>query len=255
MRLTSLRPSPAMVVALFALTVGAAGGAAAAAGDGGEIQGCVSRDGTIKLITAGNPACEAVQTPISWNQQGPKGDPGAAAGSSEAAQAIDLFQAKDPPKAFVRKPSGLGAKLVHKLSSPGAASTDAYATFRDGPFEVNDLFEFTGGPDFAQTIPPTVVAKLALPAGRWVIAAKALGSAKGPNQLFPDAAGMLACELVAGADYDVSGAQGAAMFSTVVHRFTKPGAVELRCNGFQTLASWVKITAIRVASLTNKPYP
>src|SRR5262245_5201254 len=255
MRFKSLRPSPAMVIALFALTVAAAGGAAAAVGGGSEIQGCVSRDGTIKLITAGNPSCEAVQTPISWNQQGPKGDPGTPAGASNGARAFAAVESRAPSAHLIRKPKPLAGRLIHKLSLPGAQQTDAYSTFRDGKVFVNDLFQGIPSPNNVVTLPPTPLARLALPAGRWVIVAKALGT---PTVYLPELAdviGSLSCSLVAGADYDIAFVHGGTLTSTVVHRFTAPGQVELRCNGLQTEASWVKITAVRVASLKNTPFP
>jgi hypothetical protein len=154
----------------------------------------------------------------------------------------------------VRKPTGLGGNLLHKLSLPAAEATDAYSTFRDGPVDVNNFIEFAGGG--IQGLPPTTVAKLALPAGKWVIVAKANGIDSQEIGGLEDIVGTLGCALVAGADYDVSRSGWAStLASTVVHRFPKPGAVELRCQGFYTAASWIKITAVRVASLKNTPFP
>jgi hypothetical protein len=77
----------------------------------------------------------------------------------------------------------------------------------------------------------------------------------------------LTCELVAGADFDRSDtvltgntvpyANYAAMELNVVHHFARPGSVQLKCTGYgvTTTASWIKITAIRVGSLTNTALP
>jgi hypothetical protein len=47
----------------------------------------------------------------------------------------------------------------------------------------------------------------------------------------------------------------AAMSLNVVNHFSGPGRVQLQCtgNGVTTTASWIKITAIRVGSLSNTP--
>jgi hypothetical protein len=75
------------------------------------------------------------------------------------------------------------------------------------------------------------------------------------------------CELHAGADFDradidlagaLNGSPGSGRLALeVVHRFAEPGAAILSCKATQTLgpAGWhfLKITAIRVASLSNGP--
>ena len=72
---------------------------------------------------------------------------------------------------------------------------------------------------------------------------------------------------MAGSDFDQSDtvltgnsapyANYAAMPLNVVHTFTGPGQAQLQCTGYgvTTTASWIKITAIRVGSLTNTALP
>ena len=99
------------------------------------------------------------------------------------------------------------------------------------------------------------MASLALPAGRWVIHAKAntyywmehYSSKVAPPKVY--------CVLQAGADSDVAYATEGTLAPHVVHRFTKPGLAELTCNAFplDMPVHRVKITAIRVSKLTNTP--
>lgn len=77
----------------------------------------------------------------------------------------------------------------------------------------------------------------------------------------------LSCKLVAGADFDettvvltgntVPYADYGATALNVVHTFTKAGNVKLQCTGGSddTTASWIKITAIRAGSVSNKNLP
>ncbi len=74
---------------------------------------------------------------------------------------------------------------------------------------------------------------------------------------------LLSCQLSAGTDVDTSQTtltgntvpyvNYAAIELNVVHRFAAAGSVNLACtgNGVKTQASWIKITAIKVAGLTN----
>ena len=53
-------------------------------------------------------------------------------------------------------------------------------------------------------------------------------------------------------DSDTSSARGDSNLAlTVVHSFAKPGRIALRCTGFGSALSYVKITAIRVDVLKN----
>lgn len=70
----------ANVVATLCLFVVLGGGAYAAGGgllgSGGTLHGCVSRNGTLKLVKAGA-ACRKHQLAIAWNESGPAGPRGA----------------------------------------------------------------------------------------------------------------------------------------------------------------------------------
>jgi hypothetical protein len=46
-------------------------------GSGGVVSACYSKAGDLRVIDAeGGAPCKSGETPLSWNQQGPKGDPG-----------------------------------------------------------------------------------------------------------------------------------------------------------------------------------
>jgi hypothetical protein len=76
-RIARFRPSPSMVVALAALVLAAGGVAFATIPDsGGTIHGCYSKiNGVLRVVDSASD-CRTGETPIGWNQQGPKGDPG-----------------------------------------------------------------------------------------------------------------------------------------------------------------------------------
>jgi hypothetical protein len=87
------RPSLALIVAVIAVTLGAGGLAVATIPDsGGIIHGCFkNRSGELRVIdTEAQPpeACTARETPLNWNQQGPKGDPGAPGGGGAHAHVL-----------------------------------------------------------------------------------------------------------------------------------------------------------------------
>jgi hypothetical protein len=128
-----------MVIAFVALLV-AGGGAAVAAvpdSDDGEIHGCYSTNGTLRVIDAqAGATCNSKkgETALVWNQQGPQGDPGTpgsdAGGAVTArAETANYFGGSTPPPsgtplyagtsgetAFVNYPNpGLAAQL-----SPGS---------------------------------------------------------------------------------------------------------------------------------------
>jgi hypothetical protein len=130
-------------------------------------------------------------------------------------------------------------------SSP--AGPAAYSGYHDAPISL---------PSKLGTIE-----KMRIPAGNYVIFAK-LTVWNGQN--IDD---LLTCVLVAGADFDRSDtvltgntvpyANYAAMELNVVHHFARPGKVVLECTGYgvTTSASWIKITAIRVGTLSNIALP
>jgi hypothetical protein len=112
----------------------------------------------------------------------------------------------------------------------------------------------------AQPTAPPVVASLPLPAGRWVVQAKAQASLDyNPNQAVVAAGAtydVVGCQLRAGADTDGSRVEGfsGTLALQVVHRHTSPGLVQLECYAMLALKlSDIKPTAIRVAKLKNQP--
>jgi hypothetical protein len=71
--------SYANVAATLAVVLAMSGGAVAATGgftSGGKLQACVSQEGGLRLLKSGK-KCKKGQSPISWNQVGPKGPAGA----------------------------------------------------------------------------------------------------------------------------------------------------------------------------------
>jgi len=237
------RPSPAMVVAVLALVVAAAGGAVAAIPDpDGTIHACL-RSGNLRVIDAAVAECQAGETPLAFNQRGQPGPPGPAGppGPDElAAQQTDLeATAGGPPaRVAVKKPKlsrrqALGLKPEKPL--------EAFSVYRDDKRLVSPA--------------GATVASMALPPGRWVISAKAM--------VF---AGPASCILQAGPDVDeVFALLTDAVSLMVVHRFTDVGQVILRCKGRKlkilqtnpltlagTTVNRVKITAVEVDKLTNQ---
>lgn len=242
MRRSFRRPAPAMSVAVVALVVAATGGAAVAIGQDGAIQGCVTRSGDLTLITDGNPACDALEVPIAWNQQGPKGDPGPAGADGSilppaALQIVDSV-AQPPGKGTlpkIPKPK-LTSKQLVQLAPEG--KQEAFSVWRDGPFEVSPY----KSPQLNE-----VVATLVVPAGRWVVFAKGWV-----------VSGFINCDLQAGVDFDRTLADtGNSFVANVVHRFSEPRRVILRCGGMPlpnpSKIAMVKLTAVEVDKITNKP--
>ena len=243
MRRRMPRPSPAMVVAVFALVVAAAGGAVAAIPDpDGTIHACL-RNGSLRVIDAAVAECQAGEAPLTFNQRGqpgPAGPAGPPAPDELAAEQTGLEAAAGGPPARVAvgKPKlsrrqALGLKPEKQL--------EAFSVYRDDK----------------QFVAPAgrTVASMALPPGRWVISAKAM--------VF---AGPASCVLQAGADVDeVFALLTDAVSLMVVHRFTDVGQVILRCKGRKpkivhvnplslagSTVNRVKITAVEVDKLTNQ---
>jgi hypothetical protein len=243
MRRRMPRPSPALVVAVIALVVAAAGGAVAAIPDpDGTIHTCL-RAGNLRVIDAAVAECQAGETPLAFNQRGQPGPAGPAGppGPDElAAGQADLEAAASGPPArvAVKKP-----KLTPRqaLELKPEKRLEAFSVYRD---------DKTLAPPAGAT-----VASMTLPAGRWVISAKAMVLA-GPAR----------CILQAGADFDeVFVLLADAVSLMVVHRFKDPGQVILRCKGRKTqilhinpltvagtTVNRVKITAVEVDKLTNQ---
>jgi hypothetical protein len=127
------------------------------------------------------------------------------------------------------------------------SSTDVFAGFWDGPEPMPPMGQFL-------VIPP--IAQLALPAGKFAISATLdVSTDDGPADV--------SCALRAGVDFDRADNDLNASSSrrrlalTVVHEFTGPGTAQVGCGHFDSdLQVWwgfLKITAIRVADLSNGP--
>src|SRR2546423_8212482 len=74
-RLASLRPSPAMVIALLALVLAMGGFAVAQSGrgSGGTIRGCADKKTGVLRVLKARGKCNRRERAISWQQQGPQG--------------------------------------------------------------------------------------------------------------------------------------------------------------------------------------
>jgi hypothetical protein len=188
-------------------------------------------------------ACEPTEAALDFSQRGPAGPPGAtgpAGGPARPADSTGISfaeQAGKPAAAFTKKPKALGTKLAKQLA--GQDETDAFSTYHDGPVDVGGYGPLANRMKY--------IADLELPAGRWVIGAKSNATAV---NLFDDP-GYVECTLVAGTDYDRAWATNSTLALTVLHRFTKPGRVDLRCAGWLASMTWTKITATRVGSFKN----
>jgi hypothetical protein len=140
--------------------------------------------------------------------------------------------------------SGPGAHASGASKGTSSSLSAAYSGFRTGPVSI--------------TAGMTPVASLRVPvAGDYVVFAK--------TWVFDNVNEGVAvqCLLVAGSDRDEaisvltgnSGdvVNGATVEMNIVHHFVKPGSVLLECDGatVNTSANSVRITAIRVGSITN----
>jgi len=145
-------------------------------------------------------------------------------------------------------------------ASPGASAHNAATHNADAASSPAGPAAFSGFHDAPISLPSSLgtIASLRIPAGSYVIFAKAT---LWNGQNIDDT---LTCKLVAGGDFDesitvltgntVPYADYAATSLNVVHHFNRPGRIRLQCTGgnVTTTASWIKITAIRVGSLSNR---
>jgi hypothetical protein len=242
------------VLAGLALVLAGAGTAAALPSADGAITGCVNARGALRVVETTS-QCDVGETALTWNQHGQPGSQGApgpqgvpgpagpeATGIAKGAQDLaDIASGKIPPPAGLSTKTPAPARSVTaRLVKAAAAKVDAYSTFKDGQVPL--------GGGSAQAI---TVAALALPPGDWVIQAKTnahAGTYPGGTHL------SVICQLQAGADFDRAYTLTSAPIATqVVHRFAKPGLVELRCHGFRGSVAFTKITAVRSAGLSNRP--
>lgn len=250
----------AWIVAALALAAAAGGVAVAAPGDGATIFACTNNlRESIRFVDEGV-ACAAGETLLTWSKQGPAGPPGergAPGVTFERSPAVDTAVSR-AERSFAKKPRKLPKKVLAQLKAADAEVGEARAAYRDGPVQLpSELAEFLGA---TKPQPPPVVASLPLPAGRWVIQAKAQAILDYNVKQAVVAAGAtydtVSCQLRAGVDSDVSGVSGfsGTLSLQVVHGYTTPGLVQLECFGILAAkVSAIKITAIRVAKLKNQP--
>ena len=230
-------PTPSMGVALVALVIAASGGAYAAVRvSSPTISACVRHRGG-GLYTAHR--CARGDARVAWNVTGPRGPSGetgarGATGSPGPAGAQGSIGSQGTP------------------GPPGATGpSDAFSGHKDGPVTITDT--------------PSTLASLPIPsAGRYVIFAK--------TELLADAFNgePVQCELLAGeverdgsrvntdADHSVSTlAPEQTVTLSVVHESRKADTADLQCSGpfGGASASDIKITAIRVGTVTNTTLP
>jgi hypothetical protein len=113
------------------------------------------------------------------------------------------------------------------------------------PAPVNGLIRFLNGP-IAIPIASTNLTTLSVPdAGNYVLSAKAYVAGAVDNTA--------TCRLTAGGDFDESQAKPGNTLSLIVgHNFTASGTADFACSGgLGITANFIKISAIKVANLTN----
>ena len=260
------RPSPVVIAGVVALAAAAGGVAVAAPGDGATVFACTNNlRQSIHFVDEGV-ACAAGETLLTWNQQGPvgpagppgeRGPQGATGVTFQRSPTVDaaLTRAR---RSFAERTKKPAKRIIAQLKAADAQPGEARAVYRDGQVQLpSKLAEFLG---VAQPQSPPVVASLPLPAGRWVVYAKAQASLEYNAKQAVVAAGAtydaVGCQLRAGEDVDVSTVEGFSgiLALQVVHRYTAPGLVQLECYGLlDPKLSAIKLTAIRVAKLKNQP--
>jgi hypothetical protein len=184
---------------------------------------CIKPNGQIRAVTPESPACVEPEKATEWTVNGVKAiTPGAGLVGREAGGIVSL---------------GVDPDLIEN-----ANSGKIHAGFSDGPHSIPG----TGGGGLLADI-----AQLALPAGAFAISAKLTVVQDDDFRTW------IRCRLEAGADFDESRVDveangSAAMALAVVHRFSEPGLVEVRCGtaetgGYENL----KVIAVEGSSLSN----
>jgi hypothetical protein len=226
------------------LLAGAAGGiayAGATAAPTVVIQGCYNTRGALRVITGG--ACDPGETAISWNQTGPPGPAGArgpagASGTDSGAKLVAAFARgkKKLPEAFTIAPKK--RPKVKALTGVGGG-TVAFAV-SGAPIAVSSAKTFK------------VAARLNLPAGRYIVNAKAVTY----GSLFPIYGQALAyCTLVGGDQSDEVYGENETFAAMIPLRLKVPGRAELRCLRLGNQVAYVdeiRMSAIRVDALVSK---
>ncbi len=188
---------------------------------------------------------------LTWGQQGPAGTQGPAGPQGavgpkgdtgkgiEPLTPAEIQIRKHPPKTLTAVPGKPNsAKLARLAPSLGAGGVWAFSSFHDQELPLTSLKDAFGGKQ---------VAHLDVPSGKYVVIAKVDDLSESYDQY-----GFVACSLVAGLDSDMSSTRGDSTLAlTVVHSYPKAGRIALRCAGFGSVVTHVKITAVRVDVLKN----
>jgi hypothetical protein len=267
--LWSRRPSPGLIVALIALAVAIGGVAVAAPGGGGTIQGCFNERGALRVVDTGA-ACEAGETALTWNQQGPPGPRGSdgAVGPQGPAGDPRLLDGAGPTDEQARSPALSAPVKKPRIKIKIKKKKPKIKIDPNAP--PGKLFQYSNvvgdGPqsgDFVYVKPGVAktVARLELPEGRFLVIAEATVDPTGPENHNAIYSGDLRCELhttqqgrVARDHITGRGLKSLTMQGAAFH--SKTGAVELRCEN-KSLASstslWnTAISAISVSSIKGK---
>jgi hypothetical protein len=258
----------AFVAALFTLALAAYAVAAREAGTVASYTGCL-KNGKIESVALGDTPLAPCgsSTPQVRLSGGDVTAVAAGTGLTGGGDGGDVALAVDPA-AVQSRVTGNCLRIDASISAihqdgtvtcnndDTGAGTDVFAGFYDGPVAMPLL---VGGP-FPVT--PVPIARLALPAGRYAISATLDLENTGAG----DFGDVVICELDAGGDFDRSLVQigpfnqpaGATRIALeVVHEFGGKGATEMRCGHALNITSvewsFLKITAVRVATLTNGP--
>ena len=235
-----------LAVALVAVGALSGGGLVWARGSATEISACVEpRTG---YLVYGH-SCGG--STIVWSQEGPAGPAGpagpqGAAGPRGAAgkgieppSPAEIQFRNHPPKGLKAVPGKPDLVRLAKLKpSLGGGGVWAFSSFHD---------QDVAFPSLKDAFNSKLVSHLDVPAGKYVVVAKADGFTESYDDL-----GLVSCALVAGVDSDASSFRGDSNVAlTLVHAFAEPGRIAFRCSGFRSVVRHMKITAIRVGVLKN----